>query len=147
MPPRSINWFHSRSRLVLPVVLLAPPTADNPNLSFRATGLLDTGATSTGIRSDLAEALRLRPKGTRRIETANGVLMATEFLVRIGLVCGDDRDPNFVADQNQPYVLDHVFTGFELQKGFRYPAIIGMDVLGRCFMTITPDGEAELRLP
>ena len=147
MPQRSIRWFHNRSRLVLPVVLLAPPTADNPNLSFRASGLLDTGAPSTGIRSDLAEALQLRPKGTRRIETANGVIMATEFLVRVGLVCGDYRDPEFIADQNQPYVLDNVFTGFELQRGFRYPAIIGMDVLGRCKMTISPEGEAQLDLP
>lgn len=141
-----IEWRHNSKRLLLPVVVLAPLSAANPNLSIRTTGLLDTGATGTGIRQDLAEELQLAPKGQRRVHTANGLIIASEYLVRIGFVCGDHRDPEFVADQQQPFVLEEQILGFELQAGFGYPLLIGMDVIGAGDLAITRDGNARFLL-
>jgi len=41
---------------------MAPVTAANPNLAMRTTGLLDTGATGTGIHPDVVAALKLHQK-------------------------------------------------------------------------------------
>lgn len=40
--------------------------------------------------------------------------MAAEYLVRIGFVCGDYREPDFYPERQQPYVLDQEIMGFEL---------------------------------
>lgn len=146
MPTPRIEWLHNRRSLLLPIVIMAPVTATNPNLSLRTTGLLDTGATGTGIRQDIAERLGLRAKGQRRVDTANGLIMACEYTFRVGFVCGDYRDPAFVSDMQQPYVLDEPVLGFELQPGFNYPVLIGMDILGRCDLAIRRDGSARLDL-
>lgn len=143
----SIEWFHNRSRLVLPIVVMPPVTADNSQVSIRTTGLLDTGATGTGLRIDLAEELALSARGTRRVNTANGLVIAAEYLIRIGFVCGDHRNPEFAGDRQHPYVLDNEYVGFELQRGFAYPALIGMDILGVSDLTIRRDGSATLVLP
>lgn len=141
-----IEWQHNRRSLLLPIVVMAPLSAPNPNLSVRTVGLLDTGATGTGIRSDLAEELQIPPKGQRRVHTANGFIMASEYLARIGFVCGDYSDPEFVPDQQQPYVLEDPVLGFELQRGFAYPLLIGMDILGTGDLSITRDGYARFKL-
>jgi hypothetical protein len=141
-----IDWRHDRKRLLLPIVVIAPLNAPNPNLSVRTQGLLDTGATGTGVRQDLAEELSLPPKGQRRVHTANGLIMASEYLLRIGFVCGDYTDPDFVPDQQQPFVLEDQILGFELQRGFAYPLLIGMDILGTGDLSIKRDGSATLRL-
>lgn len=146
MPMPRIDWLHNQKRLLLPVVVIAPLNALNPNLSIRTVGLLDTGATGTGIRQDLAEELSLAPKGQRRVHTANGMIIASEYLIRIGFVCGDYNDPDFVPDQQQPYVLDDQILGFELQRGFGYPLLIGMDVLGSSDLSISRSGTARLIL-
>jgi predicted aspartyl protease len=141
-----IEWRHNRKSLLLPIVVMAPLNAPNPNLSLRTTGLLDTGATGTGIRVDLAETLGLRPKGQRRVLTANGTVLASEYLMRIGFVCGDYTDPAFVADQQLPFVLEEPVLGFELQRGFGYALLIGMDILGAGDLSITRDGFARFIL-
>lgn len=142
----SIDWFHSRSRLILPIVVMPPITANNASQTIHTTGLVDTGATGTGLRIDLAEKLDLRARGTRRVNTANGLVIASEYLVRIGFVCGDYRDPSFAAESQHPYVLDKDFIGFELQRGFAYPVLIGMDILGISDLTVRRDGSATLVL-
>lgn len=80
MPMPKIEWQHSRERLLLPIVVLPGYTSPNATESVRIDGLLDTGATGTGIRRDIAERLRLRPKGQRRVNTANGLINAVEYL-------------------------------------------------------------------
>ncbi len=72
--------------------------------------------------------------------------MASEYLFRVGFVCGDYGDPDFVPDQQQPFVLEEQILGFELQRGFGYPLLIGMDVLGAGDLSITRDGRATLKL-
>lgn len=141
-----IEWRHSGRRLILPIVVLAPANAANPSQTVRTSGLIDTGATGTGIRSDLASSLGLLPRGQRRVHTANGLLMASEYLFRVGFVCGDYDDPLFDPDRALPFVLEEPVLGFELQSGFAYPMLIGMDIIGANDLSITRDGRAELKL-
>jgi len=72
--------------------------------------------------------------------------MATEYLLRIGFVCGDYNDPDFEPNLQHPYVLDDQIMGFELQSGFAYPILIGMDIIGAGDLSISRDGRASLTL-
>lgn len=139
-----VEWEHDRRALILPIVLLPPPTAANPTFLIRTVGLLDTGATASGIRGDIAAELSLRPKGQRRVDTANGMIIAAEYLVRVGFICGNLSDPDFVPDQHLPYVLEKPILGFELQAGFNYPVLIGMDVIGQSDLHLKRDGRARM---
>jgi hypothetical protein len=88
----------------------------------------------------------LKPKGQRRVHTANGMMFASEYLLRIGFVCGDYRDPEFEPNLQQPYVLEDQIMGFELLSGFAYPILIGMDIIGAGDLSIGRDGGASLKL-
>lgn len=136
----------NRERLLLPVTILPGHSSINPTESIAVEGLLDTGATGLGIRGDVAERLRLRPKGQRRVLTANEMIMAPEYLVRVGFTRGDYTDPDFSPGQQMPYVLDQEIASFGLQSGFAYPILIGMIVLGWADLSITRDGLARLIL-
>lgn len=142
----SVNWQHNRTSLLLPIAILAGATAPNPTEMLRCEGLLDTGATGTGIRADIARRLGLRAKGQRRVNTANGLIYATEFLFRVGFITGDCADPSFDAEQQQPYVLDEEVLGFELAGGFTHQVLIGMDIIGRSDLVLLRDGRAKLTL-
>ena len=112
----------------------------------RVDGLLDTGATGTGVRADLAAELALKPKGRRRVLTANGDIMATEYLFRIGFVCGRIDDPAFSPETILPFVLEREFPVFELNGQFPYAVLIGMDVIGLGDLSIARNGSAILTL-
>lgn len=146
MPTPSIEWRHNSERLVLPIAILPGHNSPNPTQTLRTDGLLDTGATGTGIRSDLARALGLRPKGQRRVFTANGDMIAPEYLFRVGFVCGDYTDPNFDPAAQQPYVLEKEVLGFGLSEGFTYPVLIGMNVITQGDLIITRSGTARLTI-
>ena len=147
MQTPSVEWTHNRERLLVPVAILPAANAANPFEVIRTEGLLDTGATGTGIRRDLAERLGLRAKGQRRVHTANGVIFAAEFLCRIGFICGDLDAWADGAEHLQPHVLERHILGFELQTGFAYPLLIGMDVIGQCDLALSRTGRAKLTLP
>jgi len=146
MPMPAIEWRHNRERLILPIVILPGYNSLNPTQTLQTNGLLDTGATGTGIRGDLARALELRPKGQRRVLTANGDIMAQEYLFRVGFVCGDYTDPHFDPLTQQPYVLDKEVLGFELGERFPYPMLIGMDVIAQGDLAINRSGTARLMI-
>lgn len=140
----AIDWRHNRERLLLPVVVLPGYNSPNPMQSFRTDGLLDTGATGTAIRSDVARELGLRPKGQRRVFTANGDMMAQEYLFRVGFICGDYLDPAFDPLIQQPYVLEKEILGFELGERFAYPVLVGMNVISQGDFSISAAGTARL---
>lgn len=123
---------------------MAGPYSANPSESVHTNGLLDTGATSTGISREVIERLELSPKGRRRLGTANGEIMASEYFIRVGFVCGDYRDSSFDPRSVPPFVLDREISAFELQPSVSYPVLIGMDVIGASDLTIRRDGSAEL---
>lgn len=141
-----VEWRHNRERLLLPIVILPGYNSANPTESLRTVGLVDTGATGTGIRADVVERLDLRPKGQRRVYTDNGMLMAPEYIIRVGYIPGDYNDPFFTPDTQQPYVLEHEVMGFGLEAGFSYSVLVGMDIIGRGDLAIRRDGTATLNL-
>ena len=139
----AIEWRHNFERLLLPVALMPGYHSDNPSESIRTEGLLDTGATGTGIRRDVADRLRLRLKGQRRVYTANGMLMASEYLVRVGFIIGDYTQPDFNPNMQQPFMLEREVLAFELQAGFAYEALIGMDIIAKGELSLHRDGYAK----
>ena len=73
--------------------------------------------------------------------------MGERIFLRVGFIIGDYRSSGFDADSVHPYVLEADIVGFELQRGFAYPLLIGMDVIGRCDLSVMRDGNAQLVLP
>lgn len=139
----AISWAHDSRALVLPIVVMGDAYSDNPFQSIHTTGLLDTGATSSGISHALVEQLGVLPRGRRRLGTANGEIVSNEYLIRVGFVCGDYRDPAFDTRTALPFVLDREIRAFELQPSVSYPVLIGMDVIGSGDLTIRRDGSAK----
>ncbi|WP_125471485.1 MULTISPECIES: aspartyl protease family protein [unclassified Sphingomonas] len=147
MRTHSVKWRHNHQRLLLPVAIFPGLNSNNPFESLRYEGLIDTGATGTGIRADVAAQLALRQKGQRRVATANGLIYAAEYIIRIGFMPGDLTDPATSADAQHPYVLEGQLIAFELHAGFSYPVLIGMDVIAAGDLTVSRDGRAEFVLP
>ena len=85
----------------------------------------------------------MRKKGQRRVNTANGLIIAAEYVVRIGFVCGDHTNPDFNAALQQPYMIEREIIAFGLLSGFPHAALIGMDILGKGDLTLTRDGRAR----
>jgi Aspartyl protease len=146
MPIQSVEWRHSGRNLIVPVAVMPDAGSDNAFDSIRVDGLLDTGATTIGIRGDVADRLALTPQGQRRVETANGPIWAREYILRLGLVPGNYRDPAFDPNAVLPYVFERHFVAFELQRGFAYPLLVGMDVFGLCDLHVLRDGNARIDL-
>lgn len=134
----SIEWYHDRRRIVLPVVILRPePSADLSG--FEGSALLDTGATTTGITPHVARTLGLVGRGKRLLGSARGEEQAERYLFRVGL--HSDRE---AADPPCfPFIFDDI-VGFELKDNFLLDALIGMDVLARCDFSM--DRGARCRL-
>lgn len=139
-----IRWRHNRERLVLATTIMPGYNSNNPSDSCKVNALLDTGATGLGIRADIATRLQLRPKGQRLVHTANGEMMAPEYVVRVGFIIGDYTDSDFSPEQQLPFVLEREIAAFGLQSGFGYPALIGMAILGWADLTINKNGFATL---
>src|SRR5689334_3026272 len=122
-----IRWRHSGHRLLLPVAVLPSAAADNPHAINVVDALIDTGATGTGLRPDIAAALAVPGRGKRRVVTANGDMLVPEYRIRIGFYCGDfPHDP---LAEGSPYVLEFGLLVHALREHFAYAMLIGMDVL------------------
>lgn len=126
-----ISWLHDGRRLVLPVSVFPSVTADNANECELVTGLLDTGATGTGIRQDVIDRLKLGKRGRRRIFTANGDLIANEHLIRIGFYPGRFQNHPFDLSAIFPFVLERQSMAHSLHPNFSFELIIGMDVISQ----------------
>jgi hypothetical protein len=140
-----IRWLHSGHRLILPVAVLPSAAAENPQAIEVIDALIDTGATGTGLRPDVAAALNVPGRGKRRVVTANGDMLVPEYRVRIGFYCGNfEGQP---SPSGSPYVLEFGLLVHALRDRFAYSMLIGMDVLSRCDLHLKPDRSAVLVLP
>jgi hypothetical protein len=140
-----IRWRHSGHRLLLPVAVLPSAAADNAHEIHVIHALIDTGATGTGLRPDVAAALAVPGRGKRRVVTANGDMLVPEYRIRIGFYCGIfDEQP---LAQGNPYVLEFGLLVHALREHFGYAMLIGMDVLSYCDLRLGRDGSAALVLP
>ena len=140
-----IRWRHSGQRLLLPVAILPSAAADNAQAAEVVDALIDTGATGTGLRPDVADTLKIPGRGKRLVLTANGDMLVPEYRIRIGFYCGDfDGQPE---PQGNPYVLEFGLLAHALREQFPYRLLIGMDVLSRCDLRLGRDLSAALSLP
>ena len=140
-----ISWRHSGRQLLLPVAILPSIVADNAQSMELVDALIDTGATGTGLRPDIAEKLGIPGRGKRLVHTANGIMLVPEFRIRMGFYCGSfDGDPVATAS---PYVLEFGLLVHALRDQFAYPMLIGMDVISQCDLELRRDRTARLILP
>ena len=139
-----ISWLHDGRRLVLPVSVFPSVTADNASECELVTGLLDTGATGTGIRQDIIDRLKLGKRGRRRIFTANGDVIANEHLIRIGFYPGRFENHPFDLSGISPFVLERQSLAHSLHPNFSFELIIGMDVISQADLTVSRDGRCSL---
>ena len=106
-------------------------------LPYRATGIIDTGAQQTCIRTSTAEDLLLEPVETKTLTTAFGPVQSAVYhlSLQLGLTLEHLPDPILVRASATPKVL-----GAEL--------LIGLDVILEGELVIYgPDERYELILP
>jgi Aspartyl protease len=132
-----VRWKHSGQRLLLPVAVLPSAAAENPQDIQVVDALVDTGATGTGLRPDIAAALNVPGRGKRRVVTANGDMLVPEYRIRIGFYCGTFGDEPQAA--GSPYVLEFGLLVHALRETFAYAMLIGMDVLSSCDLHLRRD--------
>jgi len=103
------------------------------------TALIDTGSTTSGVTGRVIDKLHLHRRGKRPLGSAQGEGQAERCSFRIGLISTQGAlTPAF------PFVFDEVI-GFELSNSFTFEALIGMDVLSQCDLSMDRFGRCSLR--
>jgi hypothetical protein len=120
------------------VEILAPAPV-NDLTSVKGVALVDTGSTISGITRSVADTLGFSGRGKRPLSSAQGEGQAERFLFRIGVLPTNSGDgvPAF------PYVFEEVI-GFELTNNFQFEALIGMDILRQCDLSLLRSGLCKL---
>ena len=122
----------------MPCLILAPyPVVDLSGIEARA--LIDTGSSVSGISKSIAEQLNLSGLGKRPLKSAQGESHIERHAFRVGI------HPTRQATEHIgfPYVFEEVI-GIELTNAFEFNALIGMDILAQCDLTIMRTGECIL---
>ena len=142
-----IRWRHSGQRLVIPVAVFPSAIADNANQMEVVEALIDTGATGTGLRPDIAKRLSIPGRGRRRVMTANGDILVPEYRIRLGFYPGSFDAEALAPPSQMPHVLEFGLLVHALRDHFSYAMLIGMDVLSQCDLILRRDGTAILAAP
>jgi len=132
-----IEWRHDNRQPIILISILAP----EPLTSFTehsVAALVDTGSTTSGITRRVAEELGLTGIGKRPLVSARHDDQVERYVFRVGLRGSESRfQPTF------PFVFEAVI-GFELRPGFRFEALLGMDILGQCDLSMARTGDCSL---
>lgn len=102
--------------------------------------LLDTGATTKAVTGELAEKLGLPLAGERNVASAHGDQLVERYLFRVGLFATTAADEPTLP---VPHTFDEI-EGFRIRTGFRFEALLGMDVLAQCDLHV--DRRRHVRL-
>lgn len=130
----AFEWQREPRRILLPCLVLAPfPVTDLTGIE--AIALIDTGSSVSGISSKLARTLSLVGLGKRPLKSAQGEGQVERYAFRVGL--RPDGPGSF------PFLFEEVI-GIELTDAFEFSALIGMDILAQCDLTIRRDGRCEI---
>lgn len=134
-----IRWRHDGRQPIIPILILAPAPATDLG-GVRVDALLDTGSTTSGITKGVATNLGLVGRGKRPLVSARNDDQVERYLFRIALQPDDEQGgpPSF------PFVFEESI-GFELRNGFRFEALIGMDVIRQCDLSMARSGNCQLR--
>ena len=128
----AVSFRHDHNQIIIPIAILPPELDPEPFRAIRINGLIDTGASVSGIRGSVAQELRLPRRGKEIITTPGGEYAARLYQFRLGFYV----DPSAAM----PHVLSREFIGIECSPGRSFDALIGMDVLGSGDLTIFRDG-------
>ena len=132
-----IEWRHDNRQPIISVSILAPEPLTNFT-EHEVPALLDTGSTTSGITKRVANELGLVGIGKRPLVSARHDDQVERFVFRIGL-----RASAASSAPTIPFVFDAVI-GFELRAGFRFEALLGMDILSQCDLSMSRVGQCRL---
>jgi Aspartyl protease len=125
-----VKFSHDRRQLLVPVALLSPGAMQFERLS----GLLDTGASISGVSRRVAQSLGLPRQGKMVIATPRGDHSTPIYTFMIGLFPGEN------GEESLPFVLPDEFMGIEASPGSRFDVLIGIDVIGRGRLIVESEG-------
>lgn len=124
-----------------PGTVTAQPAAQPFNVTpYRA--LLDTGADISCVCDHVVHERRLRAYGFERMIGANGPSLHTTYIVRIGIVCGDQTD---ATGPKTLYQLEPV-EACAIRDNRWFDVIIGTDILRQHEFALTKGGGFRLTL-
>jgi hypothetical protein len=109
--------------------------------NYRA--LLDTGADITCLCDHVVAECRLKPYGFERMIGALGPSLHQTYIVRIGIVCGDQGDPDNI--ERGLFQLEPLEAAV-IRNNQWFDLIIGTDVLSQHEFTLTRGGGFRLTL-
>lgn len=129
----AVSFEHDRRQITIPVAIIAPGA---PGFIRRAVGLIDTGASISGIARSIAEDLDLPRRGKSVIATPSGEQVMRMFLAEIGLYPEHDA---------VPFMFDDRFIVMGASAGARFEVLIGMDIIGRGDLSVRANGTGAFR--
>ena len=109
--------------------------------SIDVRGLIDTGATTSGLRLDFVELLGLKKRDRAPVQTANGTVLMDRFLARIAL---RPDSPAVQPTSGGLFVFDREFLLQGLARDFTHELLIGIDLISRCDFSMRRSGQASL---
>lgn len=121
-------------------------TAKTASSSFAVRpyrALLDSGADITCLCDHVVAECRLRPYGFERMVGAVGPSLHQTYIVRIGIVFGNQDDPN--AAERGLFQLEPLEAA-AIRDNQWFDLIIGTDVLSKHEFTLTRGGGFKLEL-
>jgi hypothetical protein len=127
---------HNNSQLLLPIAII--PIINLPPIGGHYSGpqhfanaLVDTGATVTGISSNVVSALNMQPIGKVPVHGSGGANLHNGYLFMVGFpmtLPPGITTPNVPPlPPGQQLIQFHVL--FQQIRGIEFPAIAGFDVL------------------
>lgn len=122
---------------------LAPQSSSSPFRIRPYRALLDTGADITCLCDHVVAECGLRPYGFERMIGALGPSLHQTYIVRIGILWGDQTEPN-AADRGL-FQLEPLEAAV-IRDNAWFDLIIGTDVLSQHEFTLTRGGGFRLAL-
>lgn len=119
---------HDRRQIIIPV-LVAPPLSEPSFQIIEGRALIDTGATSSLITTNIAEKLQLPRRGKQPLVSARSTELVNRYAFRLGFVLAGG-----------PYMIDADLVGSEFRDHGNFNVIIGMDVLGQGDFSLRRNG-------
>ena len=128
----------------LPRVGSVGPQAEAQAFTIRSyRALLDTGADVTCVCDHVITEGRLRAHGLIRMTGALGPSLHTTYIVRVGIVCGNQQDEGDIARglfQLEP------LEAAQIRDNSWFDVLIGTDVLSQHEFALTKGGGFRLEL-
>ena len=120
------------------------PSIEIPVHDYRA--LLDTGAQRTCLCRGVIAKEGLRHHGKRPIQNVHGVERHYLYWVHVGFVCESVSALTDHSGTTTYFGLPDPIEVIDIADNYWFDAIIGMDILSRCNLTIDREGSFALRL-